>query len=131
MKSETKELIAASRELIRRLLGFIPSQESIDWSQTYAARWRRGIGSEFIALSELDGIDLDDLLEIEKQKQQIDLNTAQFVGGYPANNALLWGARGTGKSSLIHALLNRYSEFGLRLVEVDKKLMKLLRLQET
>ena len=65
MKSETKELIAASRELIRRLLGFIPSQESIDWSQTYAARWRRGIGSEFIALSELDGIDLDDLLEIE------------------------------------------------------------------
>lgn len=120
MKSETKELIAAARELIRRLLGLLPSRESIDWSQTYAARWRRGIGSEFVALSDLDGIDLDDLLEIEKQKQQIDRNTAQFVGGYPANNALLWGARGTGKSSLIHALLNRYGELGLRLVEVDK-----------
>src|SRR4029434_230546 len=63
----------------------------------------------------------DDLLFIDRQRERIEANTAQFVRGYPANNVLLWGARGTGKSSLIHALLNRYADQGLRLIEMVKR----------
>lgn len=121
MKNELKDLVSSGRELIGRVSGLLPSAQPIDWSHTYAAAWRSGIGGEFVALRELSDIDLDDLLEIDQQKERIETNTAQFVAGYPANNALLWGARGTGKSSLIHALLNRYRERGLRLVEVDKR----------
>ncbi|MEY3502458.1 MAG: hypothetical protein RL763_526, partial [Pseudomonadota bacterium] len=63
---------------------------------------------------------LDDLKEIDPQKEKIQRNTLQFVQGLPANNVLLTGARGTGKSSLIKACLNTYSPLGLRLIEVDK-----------
>jgi predicted AAA+ superfamily ATPase len=66
------------------------------------------------------GIRLDDLKEIEPQKEKIQRNTLQFVAGHPANNVLLTGARGTGKSSLIKACLNEYADRGLRLIEVDK-----------
>ena len=92
---------------------------TVDWSETSAAVWRTR--DRFVPLDDLDAIELDDLLEIDLQKERIETNTAQFIAGYPANNALLWGARGTGKSSLIHALLNRYRERGLRLIEVDKR----------
>ena len=71
-------------------------------------------------LGHLHAITLDDLLGVDEQKRLLIANTEQFVRGMPANNALLWGARGTGKSSLVHALLNRYADAGLRLVEVDK-----------
>ncbi|MBU3737984.1 MAG: ATP-binding protein, partial [Rhodoferax sp.] len=63
---------------------------------------------------------LSDLLEVEPQKDRIQRNTRQFVEGRPANNVLLTGARGTGKSSLVRACLNEYSDRGLRLIEVDK-----------
>ena len=63
---------------------------------------------------------LSDLLNVERQKELLDRNTRQFIAGRPANNALLWGSRGTGKSSLVKALLNEYAEQGLRLIEVDK-----------
>jgi predicted AAA+ superfamily ATPase len=63
---------------------------------------------------------LDDLKEIDSQKEKIERNTLQFVEGKPANNVLLTGARGTGKSSLIRACLQRYAGQGLRLIEVDK-----------
>lgn len=62
---------------------------------------------------------MDDLLCIDRQKAELERNTRQFVKGYPANNALLWGSRGTGKSSLIKALLNAYADEGLRLIETD------------
>lgn len=65
-------------------------------------------------------IALDDLRGIDAQKEKVDRNTRQFVGGYPANNVLLTGARGTGKSSLVKALLNKYSRKKLRLIEVGK-----------
>ncbi len=68
------------------------------------------LGGELRAHTDLDPIDLDDLMFIDRQKQRIEANTAQFVSGFPANNVLLWGARGTGKSSLIHGLLNRYAD---------------------
>ena len=100
----------------------LPGREPMDWARHRAARWRRdAFGGHFVPVDALDAIDLDDLLGVDDQKRRLVANTEQFVRGYPANNALLWGARGTGKSSLIHALLNRYAEDGLRVVEVSKE----------
>jgi predicted AAA+ superfamily ATPase len=92
-----------------------------------AASWRVSRWhSEFAAHAALDGIALADLLHIDDQKQQLVTNTEQFLAGLPANNVLLWGSRGTGKSSLVHALLNAYSDQGLRLVEVRKEALESL-----
>jgi predicted AAA+ superfamily ATPase len=116
-----EELVADARELARRALQLVPAAPSVDWENTLAASWREtSWGSGFAAHSELDDIQLDDLLCVDDQKRSLDLNTQQFLAGAPANNVLLWGARGTGKSSLIHALLNHYHARGLRLVEVSK-----------
>lgn len=121
--SETSRKDPASvwREVAERLLAILPGASALDWSRHRAARWRSGpLGGALQPLGHLHAIGLDDLLGIEDQKRQLTANTEQFVRGHPANNALLWGARGTGKSSLIHALLNRYAAEGLRLLEVDK-----------
>lgn len=120
MKNNVRELVSSGLALIRKVSALLPAAAELDWSETRAATWRPEAGGRFVALDAIDPIDLDDLLQIDRQKAQIEANTRQFVAGYPANNALLWGARGTGKSSLIHALLNRYHAHGLRLVEVDK-----------
>lgn len=92
---------------------------ALDWNNTPAAIWRsrRGV---LRPVQALDPIRLDQLLGIDAQKQKLVHNTERFLSGLPANNALLWGARGTGKSSLIKALLNAYRERGLRVIEVDK-----------
>lgn len=92
----------------------------IDWNSTVAAVWRQRKES-LRPVSQIDPIRLDDLLGIDVQKQQMIQNTERFLKGFPANNALLWGARGTGKSSLIKALLNAYKGRDLRLIEVDKQ----------
>ena len=93
---------------------------NIDWKTTKAAVWRPR--REYLRpVQHTDPIRLDDLLGIDRQKEQLQRNTERFLNGLPANNALLWGARGTGKSSLIKALLNRYFERGLRLIQVDKE----------
>jgi predicted AAA+ superfamily ATPase len=92
----------------------------IDWHTTYAAIWRQH--KEYLRpVVRLDAIRIGDLVGIDKQKRQLLDNTERFLAGKPANNALLWGARGTGKSSLIKALLNEYREAGLRIIEVDKQ----------
>ena len=111
-----------ARELLRRLLALVPGARRLDWASHRAARWTRRAwgGGELAPIDALDAIALDDLLSIDEQKRRLVENTEQFVRGLPANNALLWGARGTGKSSLIHALLNRYATDGLRIVEVDR-----------
>ena len=115
-------LVDLARETLERLLEVLPGTESVDWSRDWAARWRSGpLGGVLAPLGHLDQIGLQDLLGIDDQKAQLVANTEQFLHGFPANNALLWGARGTGKSSLVHALLNRYATDGLRLVEVDKE----------
>ena len=120
--ADGKQLVATGLELGRRLLAILPGPGGVDWRRHSAARWRvTPFGGEPKPIGPLDPIALDDLLGIDEQKQELVANTEQFVRGYPANNALLWGARGTGKSSLVHALLNRYAEQGLRLVEVDKQ----------
>ena len=116
-----KQLVDVGLELGRRLLAVLPGRDGVDWARHRAARWRSGpFGGELTPLGHLDAIELTDLLGIDDQKRRLIANTTQFVRQLPANNALLWGARGTGKSSLIHALLNRYGADGLRLVEVDK-----------
>ena len=77
----------------------------IDWNTTYAAIWRQR--KEYLRpVKQIDPVSLEQLLGIEKQKQQLIDNTLRFISGQPANNALLWGARGTGKSSLVKAVLN-------------------------
>ena len=91
----------------------------IDWVNNHAAIWRAR--KEYMRpVQHIDAIALDDLLGIDQQKQQLVHNTERFMHRQPANNALLWGARGTGKSSLIKAVFNHYRGRGLRLVEVDK-----------
>jgi uncharacterized protein len=86
-----------------------------------AYRWRRrGSGAGRLQpVAHPHRIRLEDLLGIDRQKTELDRNTRQFVRGLPANNALLWGSRGTGKSSLIKALLNEYAGQGLRLIEAE------------
>jgi hypothetical protein len=91
----------------------------IDWNKTPAAIWRQH-KHKLRAVKAIDPIRLQDLIGIERQKTELVSNTRRFLAGKPANNALLWGARGTGKSSLIKALLNEFSTEGLRLVEVFK-----------
>lgn len=92
----------------------------IDWHTTYAAIWRQR--KEYLRpVLQMDPIRLDGLLGIDSQKRQLIDNTERFLSLKPANNALLWGARGTGKSSLVKALLNEYKGRALRLIEVDKQ----------
>ena len=91
-----------------------------DWNHTFAAIWRSR--KEILhPVRHLDPVQLEDLLAIDLQKQQLIENTEHFLARKPANNALLWGSKGTGKSSLIKALLNRYAPRGLRIIEVDKE----------
>lgn len=91
----------------------------MDWKNTYAAIYRAK-KEALKPVKYLDEITLEDLVGIEKQKEEIVENTQRFLDGLPANNVLLWGARGTGKSSLIKAILNEYKRKGLRLIEIDR-----------
>ncbi|HTS21575.1 MAG TPA: ATP-binding protein [Casimicrobiaceae bacterium] len=91
-----------------------------DW-KARAFRWRkRGERGYLQAVAHPRTIQLDDLVAIDEQKRSIDGNTRQFIAGLPANNVLLTGSRGTGKSSLVKAMLGKYAAKGLRLIEVDK-----------
>lgn len=93
--------------------------KKIDWGTTYAAIWRSR--KEYLRpVEQIDPVDLKTLVGVDIQKEKMQRNTLRFLQGKPANNALLWGARGTGKSSLIKALLNDYKQQGLRLIQVDK-----------
>ncbi len=92
-----------------------------DWSSAYAFRWRKSRGGGYIqAVEHPHQIRLADLQGIDRQRAELERNTRQFLKRLPANNALLWGSRGTGKSSLVKALVNQYRGDGLRVLEVDK-----------
>lgn len=104
---------------IERVLPARPADTDLD--SAIAFRWRKQANTGYIqAVSQPHNIVLEALHGIDEQKRLIDQNTHQFVAGYPANNVLLTGARGTGKSSLVKALLNKYASKGLRLIEVEK-----------
>ncbi len=119
---ELRRLCDRADKLLVRLDKFLPpEQPDPDWQNTLAFRWRRlGNVGVIQSITHPHHIELDALSGIEDQKQRIDQNTRQFVQGFSANNVLLTGARGTGKSSLIKALLNKYASDGLRLIEVEK-----------
>ena len=107
--------------LLDRLEPLLPARTvAIDWSDQVAARWVEGPGGGgFEPVAHRHPIRLDALQHIERARDAAERNTRQFLAGLPANNVLLSGARGTGKSSLIKALLNEYAAQGLRLVEVQ------------
>ena len=123
MNEQLARLIDKAERLIERIEAVLPQPLSApDWSQAVAWRYRKrasGHGA-LEPVRQVGTIAFDDLKEVEAQKDRIERNTRQFVEGRPANNVLLTGARGTGKSSLIKACLNAYAARGLRLIEVDK-----------
>lgn len=109
-------------DALARIEPWLPGDSgAVDFERSPAAAWRQGpLGGHLVGRGQLDGTRVSDLLGVDRQKKRVAQNTRQFVAGLPANNVLLWGARGTGKSSLVHALLNAHVDDGLRLVEVDR-----------
>ena len=123
MNPNFEHLLVRAEQLIARIESILPQPLSApDWSLSNAYRYRkRSTGHGTLEpVRHIGAMRLDDLKEISPQKDKIQRNTLQFVDGKPANNVLLTGARGTGKSSLIKACLNEYAPRGLRLIEVDK-----------
>lgn len=126
MKSEMERLMARAEQLLARFEALLPpAPPAADWSASIAFRWRGRSGSLnghgwLQPLRHIHRIRLADLRGIDAQIARVEQNTRQFVAGEPANNVLLTGARGTGKSSMVKGLLNKYARQGLRLIEVDK-----------
>jgi predicted AAA+ superfamily ATPase len=123
--TQLDQFLQRAEGLLARIESILPqSATSVEWDKGVAFRWRRRNGNNgggyLQSVGHISHIALSDLHNIGPQKEQIDQNTKQFVDGRPANNVLLTGARGTGKSSLIKACLNQYADRGLRLIEVDK-----------
>ncbi len=119
--SKAERIAVALERLAEQVGRLLPRQDDVDWRIDRAAAWHeRPEGGHLTAVRRVDPIRLSDLLGIDAQKARAVTNTRQFVVGLPANNVLLWGSRGTGKSSLIHALLNEFADQGLRVVEVEK-----------
>ena len=123
MSSSLERVLQRAEALMQRIESVLPQPlQAPDWSASVAYRYRKrssGHGT-LEPVRHVAQLGLQDLKEIDQQKEKIQRNTEQFVNGLPANNVLLTGARGTGKSSLIKACLNNYAPRGLRLIEVDK-----------
>ncbi|MCU0921945.1 MAG: ATP-binding protein [Burkholderiaceae bacterium] len=117
-----ESLLVRAEALLARLEQVLPQALSApDWNASVAYRYRkRGASGRIEPVRHVATIRLAELVEVEPQKQRLLRNTEQFVAGHGANNVLLTGARGTGKSSLIKACLNEFAPQGLRLIEVDK-----------
>ena len=123
MNPSFERLIERAEALINRIEAILPQPISAPaWEASIAFRYRKRSGGHGLLepVRHVAPMALGDLKEIDGQKEKIQRNTEQFVNGLPANNVLLTGARGTGKSSLIKACLNAYAPRGLRLIEVDK-----------
>lgn len=120
--SDLTGVLARAQSVLERIEAILPPvAESPNWAASIAYRWRkRNMRGYLQSVAYPHRIRLDDLRGIDQQKRLVEQNTRQFVQGLPANNVLLTGARGTGKSSLVKALLNKYAPRGLRLIEVEK-----------
>ena len=124
MTEPLERLLAQFEKLVQRIESVLPQPLAApDWSQAVAWRYRKRSSGHGVLepVRHVAAMTLQDLQEIDDQKEKLTRNTEQFVEGRPANNVLLTGARGTGKSSLIKACLNTFAPRGLRLIEVDKE----------
>jgi predicted AAA+ superfamily ATPase len=124
-EQDIARLAARLDALAAQLGALLPTPVAPDWHAAVAFRWRRrrtafGTHGALVPVRHLSAIALSDLKNVDDQRDAVERNTRQFVEGRPANNVLLTGSRGTGKSSLIKACLNAFAERGLRLIEVDK-----------
>jgi len=122
MFADLTHVLQRAEKLLDRLEALLPPPApEPDWKHALAFRWRkRGLAGGLCAVAHPHRIRLADLQSIDEQKSLVAQNTRQFVAGLPANNVLLTGSRGTGKSSLVKAVLYEHAAHGLRLVEVDK-----------
>jgi len=123
MNEALDRMLHRAELLMARIERILPQPlHAPDWKAAIAFRYRKRSSGHGVLepVRHIGQMSLDDLKEIDQQKEKIQRNTEQFVNGLPANNVLLTGARGTGKSSLIKACLNNYASRGLRLIEVDK-----------
>lgn len=117
-------LLLRAEAVLARLEAVLPPTADMepDWSVT-AWRWvvnkRAGVGT-LVAVPKVSAMQLSDLRDVDEQKARLVANTEQFLAGRPANNVLMTGARGCGKSSLVRALLTGYQDIGLRVIEIDK-----------
>lgn len=119
---KTKKLLAHAARLLDRLDELLPTAPpGLDWGHQ-AFRWQaQDGGGRLIPVRHPHRTELNDLLCMERQKSEVIRNTELFLNGRPANNILLWGSRGTGKSTLVKAAFNAYVERGLRLIEIEKE----------
>ncbi|SHJ39381.1 hypothetical protein SAMN02745165_02290 [Malonomonas rubra DSM 5091] len=117
------EVVAQLERVLGSVEMLLPrASKPVDWSKCHAANWRRHSFSGYLEpVKVTDNTRLEELLGVEEQKEIMVNNTRQFLQGLPANNALLWGSRGTGKSSIVKALLNEYGDQGLRIIQVEKE----------
>ena len=119
-----ERMLLRAETLMARIESVLPQAlHAPDWRASIAFRYRKRSNGHGVLepVKHVATLSLDDLKEIDVQKEKIQRNTLQFINGLPANNVLLTGARGTGKSSLIKACLQTYAPNGLRLIEVDKQ----------
>ena len=121
--SDLDRLITRAEQVLERLeAALLPKLPPPDWKAALACRWRKRNGRGFLQpITHPHKIRLTDLQKIEEQIRLVEQNTRQFLEGLTANDVLLTGARGTGKSSLVKAILNKFSAKGLRLIEVEKQ----------
>ena len=117
-----ESLITRAESLLERLAAYLPeSGQEVNWN-ALAWRWQGRNGRGYLeAVTHPHQIKLESICNVDAQKSAVVKNTAQFVNGFPANNILLTGARGTGKSTLVKALLSEFSKDGLRIIEVEKQ----------
>ncbi|PLP89298.1 AAA family ATPase [Pseudomonas sp. FFUP_PS_473] len=122
MDSRVNAFLERAGAVLARLEPLLPApRPAIDWGHCLAARWQREGRSGFLLPLDVSlDMRLSDLIGIDQQREQLRRNTRQFLDGMPANHALLWGSRGTGKSSLVRALLAEYATAGLRLIEIER-----------
>ena len=117
------EVVAQLERVLSSVEMLLPvATTPVNWVNCHAANWRRHSFSGCLEPVKItDTTRLDELLGVDDQKEIMINNTRQFLQGLPANNSLLWGSRGTGKSSIVKALLNEYGNQGLRVIQVEKE----------
>lgn len=122
MDQQLQQFLQKAQQVLERLEPWLPVVSTpIDWQKTLAARWRREGRTGYLQPLQVNlTLRLTDLLGVEQQCQRLGANTLQFIRGLPANHTLLWGSRGTGKSSLVRALLAEHAAAGLRLIEIER-----------